>query len=530
MFDIIIKNGTIIDGTGQSMFLGDIGIKEKKINSIGDLQNEKAEKIIDARGRYVAPGFIDINNHSDTYWRIFPDPDLESLIYQGVTTILGGNCGSSLAPLVNKNIIQSIQKWTDIRGLNLNWLKVGEFLQEVEKKKLSVNFATLVGHGTLRRGFVGDEARSLTLEEIGAMKKMLKNAMKEGSFGLSTGLVYTHGKLASENEIEELAGTVKDCGGVYVTHIRGEGKELLKSVKEAIRIAQTTKVKLQISHLKAMGKKNWRLMQKAIDLVEEAKVKGIDVSFDIYPYTETGSVLYTLLPDWVAEGGKKMMIHRLKDRETRFKVINEMQEDGFDYSKVIISISPLNRILSRKKIVDIAEAQGKSVEETIIEILIAGEGRVVTIMDVLSKENVIKGIQSPYSMIASNGSGYNLNHRNSGELVHPRNFGTFPRLLGQYVREQKILTWEEAIKKISGLPAEKFGFKKRGTIAKGNFADIAIFDPEKIDDLATVENPYQYSEGISWVLVNGKVILENGKYNGVRAGEVLRKDSRFLGL
>ncbi|MDO8529243.1 MAG: amidohydrolase family protein [bacterium] len=523
MYNIIIKNGTIIDGTGKKMFSGDVGIREEKIEEIGDLQNEKADIVIDARNQYVAPGFIDVNNHSDTYWRIFLEPDLPSLIYQGITTIIGGNCGSSLAPLFNQDILQTIQKWADIRLANLNWLSMKDFLKETENRKIAVNFGTLVGHATLRRGILGDEVRNLTEQELKTMKKSLEKAMKEGALGLSTGLVYTHAKLASREEIIELAKVVKKYDGVYATHIRGEGGELLEAVKEALEIARISKVNLHISHLKAIGRKNWPLQEEAIKLIEKAKKEGITVSFDVYPYTLTGSVLYILLPDWVAEGGKRMMIRRLKDPVIRQKLIKEMKEDGFDYSKVIISISPLDKTLNKKKIIDLAKNQGKSVEETIIDILIASEGRVITMMDVLSEKNIASAISHPLSIISTNGSGYSIGHRNSKELVHPRNFGTFARVFAKYVKGKKLMSFEEAVYKMSGKPAEKFGLKNRGVIKKGNFADVVVFDPKKIKDLATPENPYQYPEGIGWVVVNGKVALENGKSNGVRGGEVIRK-------
>lgn len=523
MYDIIIKNGVIIDGTGEPMFRADIGIRNEKIEKIENLQEEIADIVIDASGQYISPGFIDVTNHSDTYWRIFLDPGLESLIYQGITTIVGGNCGSSLAPLANHNIIKSIQKWADISNINLNWLKMKEFLAEVGNNNLSVNFATLVGHSTLRRGLVRDETRALTSQEFKAMKNMLKDAMKEGALGISTGLAYTHAKLASSEEIKDLVKIVKKYRGVYATHIRGESQDLIKSLKEAIEVARDTGVKLQISHIKAIGEKSWPLMDEALNLIEVARTDGIDVDFDVYPYAVTGSVLYIFLPDWVTKGGKKMMLCRLKDESIRKKVIQEMKENDFDYSKIIISISPLNKILSRKRVVDIAESQGKSVEETIVDILIASNGRVVTMMEVLSEKNVSKIIQHPFSIISSNGSGYNLEHKSSGELVHPRNFGTFPRVLGKYVREERIIGWEEAIHKMSGKPAAKFGIKKRGIIKVGNFADLVIFNPNEIKDLATIDSPYQYSKGISGVVVNGNIVLEDGKYNGERLGKVIKR-------
>ena len=528
MFNIIIKNGTIIDGSGQPMYRGDIGIREGKIAEIGDLHNEHGENEIDASGKYVAPGFIDVNNHSDTYWRIFLDPKLESLLYQGITTIIGGNCGSSLAPLANHDVIKSIQKWTDIKNVSFNWLSMKDFLSEVDKKKLSLNFASLVGHGTLRRGLVGDEVRDISPEEMKTMKKMLAQAMKDGALGFSTGLVYTHAKLASSREIAELAEIVKKYDGVYTTHIRGESHELIRAVEEAIRIAEITGVRLQISHLKAMGKTNWPLMEEAINMIETARGSGVDVHFDVYPYTSTGSVLYILLPDWATEGGRAMMLTRLKDSETRKRVVKDMQANDHDYSKIIISISALDKTLNHKHIVDIAKVQDKSVEDAIIDILIASDGHVVTMMEVLSEKNVDKGVINPFSMVSSNGSGYNTDHVETGEVVHPRNFGSFPRVLANYVRGRSVVGWEEAVRKMSGLPAEKFKIEKRGILARGNFADIVVFDPKLIRDLATVENPYQYSEGVTSVIVNGQLAINDGIITDLRAGEVLRRKSSLF--
>jgi len=528
MFDIIIKNGTVIDGTGQPMTRADIGIKEDKVAAVGDLHNESAATVIDATGKYITPGFIDVNNHSDTFWRIFNDPQLESLIYQGVTTIIGGNCGSSLAPLTSHDVIKSIQKWADINTISFNWLGMKDFLAEVEKKQLAVNFGTLVGHGTLRRGFVGDEVRDITPGEMEAMKKMLTQAMKEGALGMSTGLVYTHAKLASSREIAELAEIAAKYGGVYTTHIRGESDELIRAVEEAIRIGQITGVRTQISHLKAMGQKNWGLMDEALGMIETARTSGVDVNFDVYPYTITGSVMYILLPGWVSEGGRVMLLTRLKDPEIRERVIKEMRENDYDYSKIMISISSMDKTLTRKSIIDIAKAQGKSIEDAVVDILIASGGRVITMMDVLSEKNVDKGVQNPFSIISSNGSGYNVEHKETGEVVHPRSFGTFPRVLATYVRGKGVIGWEEAINKMSGRPAEKFNLKKRGTIAEGNFADLVVFDPKQITDASTVDNPYQYAKGIDWVLVNGKPALENGTYNGARAGQVIRRKSSLF--
>ena len=523
MYDIIIKNGTVINGTGEEMYKADIGIKDEEIVRIGELHNEKGEIEIDATDKFVCPGFIDVNNHSDTYWRIFDNPALESLIGQGITTIIGGNCGSSLAPLASAKNIETIQKWANLSKININWLSLNEFFAEMEKKKISVNFATLVGHGTLRRGILGDQMKNPNEQELNFMKGSLENAMKEGALGLSTGLVYTHARGATFEELKELAGIVQKYDGVYVTHLKDEGEDLLESMAEAIKIALETKVKLHFSHLKAVGEKNWYLMDQALDLIKEAWEHEVEITFDFYPYTSIGSVLYTLLPEWISEGGRKMMLERLKDRPTRVRVAQEMKDSEVDFSKIKIGISSLSKTLSQRNITEIAQAQNKTVEEAIVDILLASDGRVVISSEVLSEENLGKEIVSDFSIVASNGSGYDLAHEKTGELVHPRCFGSFPRIIKNYAIDKKLLSWEEAIMKMTGLPAEKFNIRRRGELKEKNFADITIIDPKTIQDLATSDNPYQYNKGIEYVIVNGQIVLNQAKYEGVRNGEIVRR-------
>jgi N-acyl-D-amino-acid deacylase len=523
MYDIIIKNGNIIDGTGAPMFLGDVGIREDKIAKIGDLRNEKADRIIDASGKYVCPGFIDVNNHSDTYWQLFLNPDLESLVYQGITTIVGGNCGSSLAPLTSSKNIESIQKWADLRKINVNWLKFKEFTKFMENKRFAVNFASLVGHGTMRRGILYDEMRSLNSKELNFMKRELEDSLREGALGMSTGLIYTHARLAPTEELVGLAEIVKKYGGVYTTHIRGEKEDLIEACEEAVEVARKSGVKLHISHLKAMGKKNWKKMDDALDIIDHAFENGIDITFDVYPYTNTGSVLYTLLPAWVSEGGKQIMIHRLKDPIIRAKVTAEMKKSSFDYSKVEIAISPLNKTLARRKISEIAVSQEKSVEDAVIDILIASEGRVITSMEILSEENVKKAISHPLSIIATNGAGYSIDHRASGELVHQRSFGTFIKVLSQYAIKDNLISFEEAVKKMTSMPAKKFGLIGRGQLKDKYFADVLILDKDKLNSPATKDNPYQYADGVEFVINGGRIILSDGEYLKARFGEMIKR-------
>lgn len=529
MYDILIKNGTIIDGSGRPMYRADIGIREEQIVAVGDLTAGRAEKEIDATGQYVTPGFVDVNNHSDTYWQLLADPHLESMLRQGVTTIIGGNSGSSLAPLADPSVMRSIQKWTDIERINFNWLSMGEFLQEVERRQPGVNFATLVGHGTLRRGAMKDETRTITPDEIAIMQRYLKTAMKEGAIGLSTGLKYTHARGTGVRELITLTKTVLDQGGIYTTYVRDEEENLVKAVEEAIMVAKEAQAPIHISHLKAVGEKNWHLMDEVFNLIETAALNDISVTFDVYPYTSTGSVLYTLLPEWVTQNGRRMMIEQLKDRQTYASVLRDMHKDDIDYSQVLISASTVSKMLTRRRISEIADLQGKSPQEVVLDLLLASDGRAIVSMEVLSEKNVRKAIQHPFSIISSNGVGYDLAHKETGDLVHPRNFGTFPKVFAQYVREEKALSWEEAVHKMTGKPAMKFKIEKRGLIGEGYFADLVIFDPHTIADKATMEEPYQYPVGITHVLINGRVALEQGVLAPRRLGSVLRPKKGLFG-
>jgi N-acyl-D-amino-acid deacylase len=522
MYDILIRNGTIVDGTGKKKYQADVAIKDGKISKIGKISWSRGKKEIDALGKVVAPGFIDMHNHSDSYWRLFLEPKLPSLVYQGVTTIVGGNCGASIAPLSSGKIIESVQKWADIREVNVNWLSMGEFRGEMEKRKLGLNFATLVGHGTLRRGIVGDDMRRLTVSELELFKNILERSLEDGALGFSAGLAYSHEREAKWDELEAMLEIVARHKKIFSLHLRNEGKDIISALDEAIDLAKQTEVSLQISHFKVMGEKNWPLSEAALQKIEEAQKAGIDVSFDVYPYTETGSVLYVYLPAWAAEGGKKMLLRRLKEPHLRDKIVSEMKElHEYPYEKAIVAISSLDKNLPERRISKIAEARGISAEDVVVDLLVASEGRVITLLDCLGEENVARAIKHPLAIIASDGAGYDVAHENTGELVHPRCFGTFPRVLGRYVREEKLLTLEEAVKKMTSMPAKRLGIVNRGILQNNFEADIVVFDPEKIIDKATAEEPYQYAEGVSEVIVNGKLVLEKGKMTGEMAGQFL---------
>ncbi len=528
MYDIVIQNGTVIDGSGNPMFLADVALKEGVIVGVGDFALSSAEQVIDASGCYVTPGFIDVNNHSDTYWELFAQPELAGMLCQGVTTIIGGNSGSSLAPFTSPSVIRSIQKWTDVGKINFNWLSMEGFLEEVERRQPGINFGTLVGHGTLRRGCMHDESRPIRPEEINSMSVLLQTALHDGALGLSTGLVYTHAHNTGTRELVQLALAARAVGGVYATYVRDEGVGLVKAVEEAIGVARESKIPLHISHLKAVGEKHWPLMDEAFHLIETASINDQDVTFDVYPYTATGSVLYTFLPKWITEGGRKMMMYRLRDRQVRQAVIRDMKKEAWDYTSMILSSSQMSRMTRRHRIVDIAREQGKSAEETVLDVLLASDGQAIVSLEVLSQHNVDKAISHPSSIISSNGVGYSVEHKLTGNLVHPRNFGTFPKVLAEYVREKKLLSWETAIYKMTGKPAVKFALKNRGFLREGHAADIVVFQPDTIVSKATHEDPYHYPDGIEWVLVNGVVALAEGHMTQQRAGMVIQREQGWL--
>jgi N-acyl-D-aspartate/D-glutamate deacylase len=335
-------------------------------------------------------------------------------------------------------------------------------------------------------------------------------------------LVFSHARLASQKELEILIKETARHKKVYATHLRNEASELSTAIEESITIARRTGVSLHIFHLKALGEKNWPLMKQVLQKISQAKKEGVDISFSIYPYQSTGSVLYTFLPEWVARGGRRMLLKRLQDKKYRQRLIAEMKEDGIDYSKMIISISSLDKTLTSKKIKDIAKSQNKSVEEAVVDILIVNNGRVIVLAEAISRENIILAIKHPDSIIASAGVGYSEKYQESGRIIHPRSFGAFPKVLQKYVLQEKIISWEKAIAKMTALPAKKFGIKKRGQIKINNFADVLIIDPKTIASPATIDSPYQYAKGIDFVLVNGKFVVKSGRYTGKKAGQIVK--------
>lgn len=512
MLDILIKNGTVIDGTGKSGRKLDIGVEKGKITEISEnLAKEKATKVLDATNRFVTPGFIDIQNHSDSYWTLFDQPGLDSLISQGITTIVIGNCGSSLAPLPSQEAIKTIQKWHSLSGINLNWSSFSEFLSVLKQQKLGLNVASLVGHATIRRGLLSDEVRKVKEDELLVMEKLLEAALAQGAFGLSMGLIYAHEVDSTFDELSRLAAKLKSTKKYLSAHLRSEGSHILEAVDEVIALASKTEVPLKISHLKIRGKKNWHLFDRLMSKLENAYHQGLDISFDVYPYDTSWSVLYTYLPKWAYEGGRAEILKRINSNPERRKILDYLKDQGHDFGSIVVATAD-NRSFIGKSIIQIAQNQNVSNEEALLNILAATQAQVVAFDHNLASEHVELLCSSPLSMIASDGAGYR-EKTPVENLVHPRCFGAIPRFL-KMVRELKILTWEQAIKKITSEPARLLGLSGRGKIAANTLADIVIFDPLKVTDKADYSHPFQLSEGIDYVIVNGSIAFAGGKVIG----------------
>lgn len=525
MLDILIKNGTIIDGTGKKGFRGDIGIEKGLITQIGELgEKTSALKTIDAAGKMVCPGFIDILSRSDAFGTLFENPSQESLLRQGVTTIIGGNCGASLAPMISISGIDAIKKWADIKNVAINWSSMAEFLNELSTKKIGVNFGTLIGHTTLRRGLLKQDIRLLQRKEQDQMNLIVDQAMSEGAFGISAGLVYSHTKITPTEELIEISKIAAKRGGFLSLHIRNEGANIISSINEAIRISQEARIPVEIAHFKIIGRQNWPAIEKILPMIELANQNGAQITFDIFPYTFSASVLYTILPDWATKESKEQLINLLRDKEQKKNIIQEMQQNrSVDYGNIIIAMSAGDKSLIGHDMKTIAQSQGLSPEEIILNIIIESRGRMIGFVPDLSEDNIKRQISSDLSLISSNAAGYNLDYANNRELAHPRCFGAFPRAIKKYALGENVVSIEEMIAKMTSRPAKKIGLAKRGEIRLNNFADITILDTKTINDNATIDLPYQFPSGIDYVIVNGQIAVNKSDFTGLANGKVLKK-------
>ena len=497
--DVLIKNGKIIDGAGNGWFYGDVLIKDGKIIDVGRIKNASAKKIIDATGLIVAPGFIDVHTHIEG--NETNNPTADNFLYDGVTTVVTGNCGSS----------------------NINIAKYFSFLDSL---KLSINVASLIGHNDIRETVMGDANRKPTDKEMQKMEWLVDRAMQAGAVGFSTGLIYVPGTYAQMDEIIELAKVAAKYHGVYATHMRDEGDKVVDAINEAITVGKEANIPVEISHFKLSGQQNWGRSKETLSMVINARKEGLDVTIDQYPYTASSTTLKTLLPDDVFSGSAATVKARLTNNAVQQQIIKYMldnlkKRNLSHFSFAVVAYYDANTSFNGKSIEQINLLKGRqhtATEEckTVIEMIQKGGAEMV--FHGMGENDVIYIMQYPFNAPASDAS---IRVFNEG-VPHPRGYGTNARVLSKYVREGKIMSLEEAIRKMTSLPAQKFQFKDRGLLAKGFAADVVVFDENAVDDLSTYEKPHQYSVGFKYVLVNGAITIENGKHNGTRNGKVLR--------
>jgi N-acyl-D-amino-acid deacylase len=528
MFDLVLRNGLVVDGTGNPWFKADVGIKDGKIGDIGRSLSPESDEVLDVGHHVVAPGFIDMHTHSD--FSLLVSPYAESKIRQGVTTEVVGNCGSSAAPL-NDFLKEEIRKTSPVleeAKLQLDWSTVDEYLERLKRNKTAINVVPLVGNGNIRALVLDFDARKPTKRELEEMRGHVRRAMQDGAFGLSSGLIYPPSCYADTEELVELCRAVAEFGGIYTSHIRGEGHNLVDSVREAVRIGEESGVPVEISHHKASGKSNWGKVKQTLEVIEQARSRGVDVTCDVYPYVAGSTGLDALLPAYAWEGGVEALIRRLRNPKTRQKLRHDMEEAESDltraanWNSVMISYCKGHRDYEGKRISEISKLRKKDPYDLVFDLLIEEAASVAIVIFTMSERDMRTVLGHSTSMIGSDSAAIAPYGVLGKGKPHPRAYGTFPRVLGEYVRKRKTLTLENAIRKMTSLPARRLGLRDRGIIERGMWADITVFDPETVMDKATYADPHQYPSGIRYVIVNGEVTIENGQHRKALNGRILR--------
>lgn len=539
MFDVLIKNAVIIDGSGENRYSGEIGIIGDKIDKIATSLTGEAKKTVDAKGNIVCPGFIDAHGHSD--FTLFVNNKGESKIRQGITTEITGNCGFTAGPITHEHkddlvyYLANTIVLSDEQRENWNWKTQSEFLKYTAKDGLSFNIAPLVGQGMIRVGVMGFEDRIPKKEELEKMKNMLREELSEGFFGMSMAFAYEPGTFMQDEETVELCKVLKEYDALYTVHLKDQGADLISSVNQIIEIGKNSGCRIEISHLKAKYRANWGKTRDAIKLIESSKKDGLDIAFDVYPYTAYGSALIDLMPLWIKKDGPRIMCERLKDDAVRKKVLYDMEYSipgwetimnsyGWENSVQIASLrTEKNKFCEGKLIGQIAKERGKSAYETVVDLVIEEDASVKCIWFAMDEDEVIEIMKHPDVLFGTDGRACATYGELSKGSVHPRYYGTYPRILGKYVREKKELTLEDAIMKSTSSVARHFRIKKRGEIKEGYYADLVIFSSEKIGETNSFENPHSYPDGIEYVIVNGKTVVEKGKHTGNLPGKILKK-------
>ncbi len=528
MFDLLIKQPTIIDGTGAPGWVGDVGIKNERFVAIEHRIEGHSRREIQAEGLVLAPGFIDIHCHSDV--SLLNDPLAHIKLKQGVTREVIGNCGTSLAPLELRTRKEAVNDALSSFGRcerPIDWLSFSEYGTALENLGLSVNVMGLVGHGLLRIAAMGFSDQTPTYGQLDHMKNLLARSMEEGAMGMSTGLIYAPGIFAKTEELIALSTIIGEKGGFYASHIRNEAEGVLAAIDEVIRIGREARVPVHISHLKITGKRNWFIVEKVVEKLQSARADGLDLTCDVYPYYSSSTSLTALIPPWAMEGGVKALISRLKDTGRRARIIREISDGipgwenmyhnaGWDKITVSFIQSDAGKHMEGKTIGQLAREDNQDPFQLILNLIEAEEGTVKIISETMNEKNVSIFLKLPFVMVGSD------SQPTEGK-PHPRLYGTFPRVIRRFVRELKILTMEEAIWKMTGLTAQRLGLRNTGTVKPGLNADAVLFDPKTFSDTATYNNPSRFPEGLQTVIVNGIVVIEGSNHTGATPGIFHRK-------
>jgi N-acyl-D-aspartate/D-glutamate deacylase len=529
-FDLVITNGHIMDGTGSPWYSGDVGIRDGKIAAVGNLGAAARTRTIDAAGKVVAPGFIDMLGQSELTIQV--DPRVPSKIYQGITTEITGE-GGSAGPL-NDAIIAADRATYDHYHLNPDWRTLGEYFAKLEKQGIGINLASYVGATQVRRMVLGDDDKQPSAAQLEQMKELVRQAMREGAVGVSTALEYAPAPYAKTEELIALASEASKFGGIYASHMRNESDAVIPAIDEALRIGREAHIPVEIWHIKVAGKENWGRMPEVVAKINAARAQGIDVSANTYAYTAWFNDLSAFIPQWAHDGGAAKLVERLKDPTMRARMRKEMETPSTEWDNewqeipgpesVLIGVvqNPKLLPLQGKTLAEIAKLWNKDPMDALFDLLIEDNAFTYVAVFGMSEPDVALALQQPWVSIDNDSSGTSPEGILGLEHPHPRAYGTFPRILRKYVREEKKLTLEDAIRKFSALPAQRMRLTDRGVLKAGMWADVVIFDPTTIRDLATFAEPNQLSQGMDYVLVNGVAVIHQGKMTGARPGKVLR--------
>src|SRR5438445_835500 len=530
LYDNIIRNGRVIDGSGRPGFNTDVAIKDDRIARVGNLRGVKAKREIDARGQVVAPGFIDMLGQSEQF--VLIDPRAMSKVMMGVTTEITGE-GESIAP-INDRILKEQEDFNRRFNLTVDWRTFDEYFKRLDQQGAGINLGTFVGATQVREYVIGYDNRPPTAAELEQMKQLVGDAMKEGALGVSTSLQYVPARFAKTDEIVELAKVAHQYGGIYISHQRSEANAIDDSMKDVFEIARRANIPAEIWHFKTAYQKNWGRMPEMLRRIAAARRQGLKITANVYPYVAGSTSLSACLPPWALEGGTDRMIARLKDPATRARLKKEVTTDSKDWENIYLGSGGPSGILigdvvnrelegwQGKRLSEIASDQNKAPLDALFDFIIADHGQTGAIFFMMQESDMNAALKSPFVSICTDSGARATDGPLAGSKSHPRGWGTYPRILGKYVRDEKLMPLELAIHKMTGLPAANVGLKQRGLLREGYFADITIFDPRTVIDRATFEEPNQYPVGINYVIVNGQIEVDNGQRAAANSGRVLR--------